>query len=133
MSRDLEPVTIRIREVPPSLNQLGSGNRMKFWRIKKEWQARFLGALTAAELPHGLARVIVEGQITFPVSRRRDEGNFRFFLEKALGDTLTAGGWLTDDAADRYSFGALLFAHEPGISEIVLTLFAEWPEERRAA
>ena len=63
MSRDLEPVTIRIREVPPSLNQLGSGNRMKFWRIKKEWQARFLGALTAAELPHGLARVIVEGQI----------------------------------------------------------------------
>lgn len=133
MGHDLEPITVRIREVPPSLNQLGSGNRMKFWRIKKEWQAKFLGALTAAELPVGLARVIVEGQITFPISRRRDEGNFRFFLEKALGDALTAGGWLEDDDSSRYSFGALLFAHEPGISEVVLTLFAEWPEERRAA
>lgn len=129
----IEPVTIRIREVPPSLNQLGSGNRMKFWRIKKEWQAKFLGALTAVELPHGLDRVIVEGQITFPVHRRRDEGNFRFFLEKALGDTLTAGGWLKDDDADSYSFGSLLFAVEPGISEVILTLFAEWPEEARVA
>jgi hypothetical protein len=133
MSRDLEPITIRIRQVPPSLNQLGSGNRMKFWRIKKEWQAKFLGALTAAEVPHGLARVTVEGQITFPINRRRDEGNFRFFLEKALGDALTAGGWLADDDSASYSFGALLFAVEPGISEVILTLFCEWPEEARAA
>lgn len=121
----LEPVTITHNDVPPSLNQLGSGNRFKFWRTKKRWQEILTAALTHAELPRGLGRVTVEGEFTFPTRHRRDEGNYRFFVEKALGDALTAGGWLPDDDSTRYSFGAVLFVHEPGVREIRLTLFPE--------
>jgi hypothetical protein len=30
-------------------------------------------------------------------------------VEKALGDALTNGGWLADDTAEQYTFGAIEF------------------------
>ena len=51
-------------------------------------------------VPRGLASVKAKATIRFKQRRRRDEGNFRALLEKALGDVLQAGGYLTDDTPD---------------------------------
>jgi hypothetical protein len=47
--------------------------------------------------------------MTFTLRRDRDEGNFRFFLEKALGDALQNGGWLKNDTPDQYRFSTVDF------------------------
>jgi hypothetical protein len=52
------------------------------------------------------------GLCCFPDRIRRDQGNFRYFIEKALGDALVAGGWLefgglADDDWDHYEFGGM--------------------------
>ena len=68
-------------------------------------------ALMEQMVPRGLASVKATATIRFKQRRRRDEGNFRVILEKALGDALVEGGWLSDDTADLYGFGAVeLFA-----------------------
>jgi hypothetical protein len=116
---------------PPSLNVLGSGDVFTFQRIKEEWTALLALRLEASGLPRGLGRVVAEGEATFPDPRRRDQGNFRVLLEKALGDVLVngceaegiAGGWLKDDDWTRYEFGGLAYAHEPGVSRTRLMLF----------
>jgi hypothetical protein len=62
------------------------------------------------DLPHPCGRLLVEGEITFPTLQRRDQGNFRVLIEKALGDCLTEHEWLEDDAfypVPFYEFGNL--------------------------
>lgn len=54
----------------------------------------------------------VEGVVCFPnrLMIGRDQGNFRWFLEKCVGDTMVNGGWLEEDtiAPKRiYEFGGL--------------------------
>jgi len=62
-------------------------------------------------VPRGLKQVRATATLRFKQRRRRDEGNHRVILEKSLGDALVAGGWLSDDTPDLYSFGAVeLFA-----------------------
>lgn len=105
---------------PPSLNmfvsQQGAGNPMVYQGWKKAW-SRALGAeLVAAAVPRPLGRVVVEGRVCFPTRIRRDQGNYRFLLEKALGDTLTDGGWLADDDWSQYEFGNLAYVYEKGRS-----------------
>ena len=102
---------IWIGATPPSLNVIaGRGSRFAFTNAKKQWE-RDLGILLMAErLPRGLARVEASAVLTFSTRRRRDTGNYRALLEKALGDCLTAGGWLPDDTPEHYDFGALTFA-----------------------
>lgn len=119
----MEPVALDIPLVPPSLNAFGSGNRWKFITEKRTWQKLLIGALTEAELPTGLDRVVVEGEVTFPDRRKRDQGNYRFMIEKALGDALTEGGWLTDDDWTRYSFGGLGAVYEKGVKRTRLMVF----------
>lgn len=105
---------------PPSLNDGGSGmNRMDFAGLKKAWQERFTYELERSPLPRGLSSVFVEGQIGFPTRTSRDEGNYRWMIEKALGDALVKGGWLDDDCffpVLRYSFGGLTAVHVKGRS-----------------
>lgn len=116
---------------PPSLNVLGSGDPFTFQRIKEEWSALLAGALEASGLPRDLGRVLAEGEATFPDRQRRDQGNYRVLIEKALGDVLVngsekagiAGGWLPDDDWSRYEFGGLAYNHEPGVSRTRLMLF----------
>jgi hypothetical protein len=60
-----------------------------------------------ARVPRRLKRVEVTATLRFKQQRRRDSGNFRPLLEKALGDVLVSGSWLEDDTADLYSFGAV--------------------------
>lgn len=114
---------------PPSLNVLGSGDPMHFQAIKERWQALFAAELACSGLPRGLERVMVEGEATFPDRTRRDQGNYRVLIEKALGDTLVsgggdiAGGWLEDDDWTRYEFGNLAYRYERGVSRTRLWLF----------
>src|SRR5947207_1933958 len=66
--------------------------------------------LLAEQLPRRLERVEASAVLTFPTRRRRDEGNYRALLEKALGDALVEGRWLVDDTPERFTFGTVSFA-----------------------
>ncbi len=108
---------------PPSMNLLGSGNQFAFRAMKQAWQDRLAELLGDAELPTGLDRVVVEGVLTVPDRVRRDQGNHRFMLEKALGDALVEGGWLDDDDWTRYEFGGLSLRYEKGVAAMRLIVF----------
>lgn len=108
---------------PPSLNALGDGNRFAYRAMKETWEERLAELLGDSELPTGLGRVTVEGVITVPDRKRRDQGNHRFLLEKALGDALVAGGWLDDDDWARYEFGGLQMVYERGTAAMRLFVF----------
>lgn len=109
---------LELHETPPSLNRFGSvggGTYYLYRRLKKEWQDTLGTALMAAGVPRGLSKVSAEATMRFPTTRKRDEGNLRFLLEKVLGDTLVQGGWLADDHAGAFSFGAVSF--DPAVGE----------------
>jgi hypothetical protein len=109
---------------PKSINVFGSGNPRLYWEMKRRWSAILLPLLRGSGMPLGLSRVMVDGELTFPDRGRRDQGNFRVVLEKALGDTLTAGGWLEDDDWSRYEFGNLTANYQKGVSATRLMI---WP------
>lgn len=112
---------------PPSLNDGGSGmDHMAYQALKKAWQAAFVELLDASGLPHGLDGVTVEGLVGFPTRAARDQGNYRWMIEKALGDALQAGGFIADDCffpVCRYEFGGLQAVHTPGRSWLRLMIF----------
>lgn len=113
---------------PPSINPLGSGDPMTYQAQKQRWQALLSELLAATDLPKGLAHVLVEGEATFPTRQRRDQGNHRFMLEKALGDALVDGGYLPDDAWEFFEFGGLSASYEKGVSATRLMIFPTLPE-----
>ncbi len=117
-----ERVTLRIPGIPPSLNQIGWRSHWAVGRkAKQDWEQWLSIALMEQRVPKGLKRVEATATLRFKQKRRRDEGNFRALLEKALGDVLQAGGWLADDTPDFYRFGAVtLFAPVPQPETIVL-------------
>lgn len=109
---------------PPSMNAGGSGhNRFDFQAIKGAWQARILEGLRETSLPKGLAWVMVEARCCFPDRARRDQGNFRWMFEKAMGDALKKGGYLADDDWDHYEFGNLQRIYQKGRSFIEVIVF----------
>lgn len=112
---------------PQSLNVAGSGgNHFAYQATKQQWQERFTALIAATSLPHGLSAVTAEAQVCFPDRIRRDQGNFRYMVEKALGDALVAGGWLTDDnwfPERRYEFGQLEATYVKGRSWLRVVLF----------
>ena len=115
---------------PPSLNVFGSSaNQFVYQGLKKTWQEILDALLRDARLPKPLGKVMAEGRVCFPTRTRRDQGNYRFLLEKALGDTLTAGGWLEDDDWTRYEFGNLAYVYEARVSWTELVIFPAWPGE----
>lgn len=106
---------------PPSMNRVGSrGAAMAFHRQKRQWQKWIEHALMASDMPRGCASVTAHAVLRFPVSRRRDEDNYRSLLSKATGDALVNGGWLADDTPDQYRFMAVEFTRGP--SATLLTL-----------
>lgn len=116
-----------------SLQALGSGNQFVYQNMKKGWQDALTLALEQSGLPLNLDRVLVEGVMCFPERRRRDQGNHRFIVEKALGDALHAGGWLADDDWSHYEFGGLAYRHAPGESWTRLMIFPQASELAVAA
>jgi hypothetical protein len=115
------------RDVPPSLNREGRSAPIAQHRIKKGLQATLEGLLMASALPRNLNRVEAWAVMRFPDARRRDEGNFRWMLEKSLGDALTNGRWLTDDTAEQYRFYLVKFDPEKGPRQTIITL--RWGED----
>lgn len=100
---------------PPSFNQVGhTGNRWAWTRAKKEWQQRLEVLLMQTGMPRNWSRIEAFAVLRFPTRRRRDEGNYRTLLEKALGDALVNGRWLPDDTPEHFAFLRVAFANEPG-------------------
>ena len=100
--------TLLIPGTPPSLNQIGYRSHWAVGRRHKlKWQQDLGTALMVERVPRRLACVEARAELQFKQRRRRDEGNFRALLEKALGDALVEGGWLEDDTPEHYRFGAV--------------------------
>lgn len=108
---------------PESFNVFASSGWQVYQTAKKCWALALLPQLEASGLPRGLGRVTAEGRATFPDRAKRDQGNYRVILEKALGDTLVEGGWLEADDWTRYEFGQLAYAYEAGVSRTQLMIF----------
>lgn len=109
---------------PPSINASGVGASsgwQRFHRLKQKWEGMIYIALLEAKVPKGLNSVTASAQLTFPTRRRRDEGNFRALLEKALGDTLQLG-WIPDDTPRYYRFNEVTFEAEKGDATTVIRL-----------
>lgn len=150
--QDGEPVRIRFDGLPDSYNLIGGRtNPFVIHHAKATWEERFkilLGGIPGEEreylkpgtkqtyvkvlvqrwgdLPERCHAIMAEARLTVPNRRKRDEGNFRGAIEKALGDALMAGGWLDDDQAypeRKYSFGAIDFVYEKGVERTDIILF----------
>lgn len=95
---------------------------MKLHRIKKEWEGKLLAAMLKAKVPKGLSQVQATAHCRFKTSHKRDEGNFRWLLEKALGDALQLHGALDDDTVDEFTFPKLTIEPGKGKPRTVITL-----------
>jgi len=117
---------------PESFNEGGSGTNWHAYQGKKRALMSLLSTLIEGTgLPRGLGRVQVEGKMVFgrrPGAKGPDQGNFRFPLEKALGDALEDGGWLVQDDWTRYQFGNLEYDYLKDVDGFRLMLFPSWPE-----
>lgn len=99
---------LQIPGVPTSFNEVGLRSHWSVGRTQKlKWEEWISYALMAQRVPKGLQKVNATATIAFQYRRKRDEGNFRPLIEKALGDVLQSGGWLPDDDPRYYSFGAV--------------------------
>jgi len=117
----LSEAVLAIPGTPPSFNQVGLRTHWAVGRRHKlKWQEFCTTALLEQRVPRNLDAVMVSARLEFPQRRRRDEGNFRVIIEKALGDALVAGGWIEDDTPDHYTFGAVeLVAPAPAARTLV--------------
>lgn len=147
-----EPVRVRFDGLPPSYNAVGGRTNPHVIHFEKAtWEERLkilLGGIPGTvmeytkpgtktvrievlvqrwgDLPSRCSRITAEAKLTVPDKRRRDEGNFRTYIEKALGDALMAGGWLEDDQAypkRMYSFGNVEFEYAKGVEHTDILLF----------
>ena len=105
---------IQIHATPPSFNSTRYAHWRKVKRATDEWAMRILVEIQKARIPRGVERVQAEALMRFPTRRRRDEGNFRVTIEKALGDVLVAQRIIPDDTRDRYRFLSVDFVEKPG-------------------
>lgn len=119
MTRELE-----LAYTPLSINRVGSQGTWRTWHTAKSRLQRDLELLLMASgLPRRLdGQVKATAVLRFELRRRRDEGNYRALLEKALGDALVNGGWLPDDTPDLYTFGALTFDPDVGSARTLVTV-----------
>ena len=102
-----ERATLSIPSTPPSFNKVGLHSHWSVGRkAKQDWEQWLLIALLEQRVPKGLASINASATIRFKERRRRDEGNFKPLIEKALGDVLQ-NGWLEDDTPELYRFGAV--------------------------
>ena len=102
-----ERATLSIPGTPPSFNAVGFRTHWAIGRRhKQQWEQWLSIALLEQRVPRGLKSVRATATIRFKQRRRRDEGNFKPLLEKALGDVLQ-NGWLPDDTPEHFRFGSV--------------------------
>lgn len=126
-------VVVQVDRTPPSLNTIsGRGGHWQYTKARQLWYAVLIPALRGAGMVP-CESVHVEGHVTFPDRRKRDQGNYRSSLEKFLGDALQEGGWLVDDDWDRFQFGDLQAGYEKGVRRTRLVLFCSGVHTMRSA
>lgn len=108
---------------PESFNAMAGRNPEIYREAVKRWAEALAPLLADSGLPTGLHRVVVEGEVSFGDNVERDQGNHRVIVEKALGDALVRGGYLSNDTWSRYEFGGLQRVDESGVSRTRLILF----------
>lgn len=114
---------LEIPGTPPSLNTTGASRGwQKFAREKKKWEGFCFIALLEQSVPKHGRHIDASALMRFKDKRRRDEGNFRVILEKALGDALQLGNYIEDDTPEFYSFKGVSFAEETGVPLTVVKL-----------
>lgn len=116
---------LQIGGTPPSFNAATFGRGAHWSKVRKhklDWEQWLQFALLERRVPKHVLRVEASAVLCFTTSARRDEGNFRVLLEKALGDVLQTGGWLTDDTPDRYEFNHVLFQSPAPRPETLITI-----------
>lgn len=110
-----ETHTLVIEDCPPSLNAIGSrGSRWAYINTKKDWQGRFEKVLMGSGMRRDATKAEANIVLRFPERRRRDSGNYKWILEKVLGDALVSGGWLPDDTADQFQVLRVTFDPDRG-------------------
>jgi hypothetical protein len=110
---DLAPP--RSMNASPARSSRGAG--LARHRAKRALEADLARLMLAAAIPRPIPgdRARATAELLFPTDRRRDEGNYRTALEKALGDALAPHDpespfrWLTDDTPAHFTFGAVTF------------------------
>ena len=117
--------TLTLGITPRSYN----GSRYQHWTTtRREHQTlskHIMLALIEAQVPRKpVPRIEATAVLRFPTRRRRDTGNFRTPLEKALGDCLQEFGTLADDTPDQYEFGWLRFTESTGPNQTLIYLTA---------
>lgn len=118
-------VNVVVDRTPPSLNTIsGRGDHWRYTKARQLWYRVLIPALRDAGMVR-CAQVYVEGLVTFPDRRKRDQGNYRSSLEKFLGDALQEGGWLEDDDWSRFRFGDLQARHEKGVRRTELLIMCD--------
>lgn len=101
--------------IPPSFNAVGSrGGQMAFHRKKKEWQGIFETLLMSTGFPREWDQITALVRLRFPDKRKRDEGNFRVLIEKALADALVNGRWIPDDDPEHFWLERVHFEQQVG-------------------
>lgn len=127
---------------PPPLSQ--NRRRGEHWsktrRRKGAIQQDVHNLLLAEGVPHPIpgGRVRVTARLVFAKRRRRDEGNYRDALEKAIGDTLDPHDrdapirWLDDDQPPAFTFGLVTFDVEPGLPIARAEVTLAWGEDLAA-
>lgn len=124
----MQTATLELHSTPPSINVTGVGRASSRGaaiaqsKVKKRLQADLELVLLAELGRRELGTVQATALLRFPTPRRRDEGNYRAVIEKALGDALTNGSWLVDDTPEFFTFGALTFDPELGPARTWLSL-----------
>jgi len=117
-------VTLELAYTPVSYNE----TRYAHWAVARRHASQLRDDLvTLLRASHAPAagpdqRITASAHLRFPTRRRRDTGNFRTPLEKALGDALQIAGIIHDDTPDLYTLDRLRFATQPGPHQTIITL-----------
>jgi hypothetical protein len=117
---ELELLNPRSMNRAPQRSSRGAG--IARHKAKRALEADVAMLLLAANVPRPIpgGRVRATAVVYSPSRRRRDEGNYRTGLEKALGDALAPHDreapfrWLDDDQPPAFTFGAVTFELDPG-------------------
>jgi hypothetical protein len=121
-----ESISFQHSEVPPSFNMVGARGHWKSMHYKKRyWQEVFELKLMATLPRKRFKRIVASASLRFPTKRRRDEGNYRAILEKAMGDALVNGGWLKDDTVEQFVFQHVIIEQDNGPARTTIHLRVE--------
>jgi hypothetical protein len=129
--REWPRFVIDVTRVPPSMNDNAIRSHWRgFQKEKKSWQGEIEMLLMVERVKRGgYQRAVAGAFMQFAVrAARRDSGNYKGVVEKALGDALVNYGAIEDDDDKRYLFGGVEFLPDLGPPTTRIFLYLQ-PEE----